>query len=106
MAEEDIDEVGKMNNRQRSGNGFLIDLLQTKEITSKDLKAISSPTLIMHSKQDGAVSLEHAHYAHKQITNSTFYILESWGHLIWLGEGSNDINKKLADFLTRHSNDT
>lgn len=31
----DINEVRKMNNRQRSGSGFLIDLTQTKEITSK-----------------------------------------------------------------------
>ncbi|WP_404451919.1 alpha/beta hydrolase [Virgibacillus necropolis] len=103
MMDEDIDEVRKMNNRQRSGYGFLIDLLQTKEITSKDLKAISSPTLIMHSKHDGAVSLEHAHYAHQQILGSKLCILESWGHLIWLGEGSKDIKGKLVDFLTRHS---
>lgn len=105
MVEEDIDEVQKMNNRQRSGSGFLIDLLQTKEITSKDLKEISSPTLIMHSKHDGAVPFEHAHYAHKQISNSKLCILESWGHLIWLGEGSKDINGKLVDFLTRYSKD-
>lgn len=103
MVDEDVEEVRKMNNRMRSGYGFLIDLLQTKEITSKDLKAISSPTLIMHSKHDGAVSFEHAHYAHKQITDSKLCILESWGHLIWLGEGSKEIKEKLADFLTRHS---
>jgi len=106
MTHEDIDEVRKMNNRQRSGYGFLIDLLQTKEITSKDLKAISSPTFIMHSKHDGAVPLEHAHYAHKQISNSELCILESWGHLIWLGKRSIGVKEKLADFLNRHSNAT
>ena len=73
-----------MNNRQRPEHGFLIDLLQTKEILSKDLNAASSPTLIMHSKYDGAVSLEHAHYAHQQISDSELYIIESWGHLTWL----------------------
>lgn len=103
MADEDVDEVRKMNNRQRSGDGFLIDLLQPKELTSKDLKAISSPTLIMHSKHDGAVSLEHALYASKQILDSKLCILESWGHLIWLGEGNKEIKEKLVDFLTRHS---
>ena len=106
IVDEDIEEVRKMNNRQRSGYGFLIDLLQTKEITSKDLKAISSPTFIMHSKHDGAVPLEHAHYAHKQISNSELCILESWGHLIWLGKRSIGVKEKLADFLNRHSNAT
>jgi len=68
-----------MNNRQRSEHGFLIDLLQTKEIISKDLNGISSPTLIMHSKYDGAVSLEHAHYAYQQILDFELCIIESWG---------------------------
>lgn len=104
MMDDDIEEIRKMNNRQRSGYGFLIDLLQTKEITMKDLNAISTPTLIMHSKHDGAVSLEHAHYAHQQILDSELCILESWGHLIWLGERAEDVDRKLIDFLTRYSN--
>lgn len=99
----DIEEIRKMNNRQRSGYGFLIDLLQTKEITSKDLKNITCPTLIMHSKFDGAVSLEHPHYAHQQIPHSELCILESWGHLIWLGIGAKTVERKLIDFLTRYS---
>src|SRR5690625_442158 len=70
MAENDIDEIRQMNNRQRSGSGFLIDLSQTKKITIKDLKAISCPTLIQHSKHDRAVPLEHAYYAHQQIPDS------------------------------------
>lgn len=103
IVDEDIEEIRKMNNRQRSGFGFLIDLLQTKEITSKDLKNIACPTLIMHSKHDGAVSLEHPHHAHQQISDSELCILESWGHLIWLGVGAKAVNRKLMDFLTRHS---
>lgn len=103
IMDDDIEEIRKMNNRQRSGYGFLIDLLQTKEITLEDLNAISTPTLIMHSKHDGLVSLEHAHYAHQQILDSELYILESWGHLIWLGKGAKDVDRKLIDFLTRYS---
>lgn len=103
IVDEDIEEIRKMNNRQRSGYGFLIDLLQTKEITSKDLNAISSPTFIMHSKHDGAVSLEHAQYAHQQISDSKLCILESWGHLIWLGDCAEDVNRRLIGFLTRFS---
>lgn len=103
MADGDIDEIRKMNNRQRSGHGFLIDLSQTKEITYKDLQAISCPTLIMHSKHDGSVSFEHALYAHQQISDSDVCLLDSWGHLIWLGQEFDNVNEKLVEFLTCYS---
>jgi len=103
MADEDTDEIRRMNNRQRSGYGFLIDLSQTKEITIKDLKAVSCPTLIQHSKHDGAVPLEHAYYAHQQIPDSRLCLLDTWGHLIWLGQGSEEVNKKLIEFLLHYS---
>ncbi|MEW9501817.1 alpha/beta fold hydrolase [Jeotgalibacillus marinus] len=102
MKEEDVDEIRKMNNRQRSGHGFLIDLLQTKELSSEDLQAISCPTLLMHSKHDGAVPLEHVHYAHQHIPSSKICLLDSWGHLIWLGKESEDVNKKLIEFLSKY----
>ncbi|MYL46383.1 alpha/beta fold hydrolase [Virgibacillus halodenitrificans] len=99
----DIDEIRRMNNRQRSGYGFLIDLSQTKDITIKDLMAVTCPTLIQHSKHDGAVPLEHAYYAHQQISNSTLCLLDAWGHLIWLGEGSEKTSKEILEFLVHHS---
>ena len=103
MAEEDIEEICKMNHRQRSGYGFLIDLLQTKEITLKDIKDISCPTFIMHSKNDGAVPLEHSYYVRQHILDSELCILESWGHLIWIGQEGKAVSKKLIDFLTSYS---
>lgn len=54
----------------------------------------------MHSKHDGAVPLEHVTYAHRHISDSKIYILESWGHLIWIGKGSTETTKVLVDFLT------
>lgn len=102
MQSEDVDEVRKMNNRQRSRAGFLIDLLQTKEVTTNDLKKIAVPTLIMHSKYDAAVPMEHAQYAKHFISNTELCVLESWGHLIWLGKGSEVIHDTLLSFLKRH----
>lgn len=98
---KDIDEIQRMNKRQRSGYGFLIDLSQTKEITSKNLQAISSPTLIMHSEYDGSVPLEHAYYADQQIRDSELCLLDAWGHLIWLGRGSDKVNERLVKFLNK-----
>ncbi|CEI83550.1 2-hydroxy-6-oxo-6-phenylhexa-2,4-dienoate hydrolase [Oceanobacillus oncorhynchi] len=98
---KDIDEIQRMSKRQRSGYGFLIDLSQTKEITSKNLQAISSPTLIMHSEYDGSVPLEHAYYADQQIRDSELCILDTWGHLIWLGRESDKVNERLVKFLNK-----
>lgn len=103
MVDEDIEEIQKMISRQRSGHGFLIDLLQTKEITAKDLKDITCPTLIMHSEFDSTVPLEHPHYAHELISDSELCMLESWGHLIWLGQEVKGSSRKLVDFLTSYS---
>lgn len=87
MADEDVDEIRRMNNRQQSGYGFLIDLSQSKEITIKDLKAISCPTFIQHSKHDGAVPLEHVYYAHQQFQIRGYAYLIHGGILYGLVKG-------------------
>lgn len=104
MSDEDVDKIRLMNNRQRSGHGFLIDLSQTKKITSADLSAIDCPTLILHSKHDGAAPLEHAYNANRTISNSELYVLDTWGHLIWLGQGFESTSAELVAFLMRYSN--
>ncbi|KLT17958.1 alpha/beta fold hydrolase [Neobacillus vireti] len=95
----DVEAIRKMNNRQRSGNGFFIDLIQVNEISSKDLQAVCCPTLIMHSKHDGSVPLEHAYYANENILGSELCLLDSWGHLIWLGKSAGETDINLITFL-------
>ncbi|MGG3560634.1 alpha/beta hydrolase [Neobacillus rhizosphaerae] len=95
----DVEAIRKMNNRQRSGFGFFIDLEQAHDITIEDLRAVTSPTLIMHSKHDGAVPLEHPYYAHENIPSSELCLLDSWGHLIWIGHSSNDVDENIIKFL-------
>ncbi|MCM3716530.1 alpha/beta hydrolase [Alkalihalobacillus oceani] len=84
---------------ERSGFGFLLDLAQVNAITSDDLRAITCPTLMMHSKHDRSVPLDHAHYAQEQIPGSKLCILESWGHLIWLGASSAVTDETVIAFL-------
>lgn len=103
IRKEDIDEIRKMNNRQRSGHGFFIDLQQINAISISDLQAVTCPTLIMHSKHDGSVPLEHPYFAHKNISDSELCLLNTWGHLIWLGQSSNETDENLISFLTSHS---
>ncbi len=88
-----------MNNRQRSGQGFLIDLIRNNELSTEDLQTVSCPTLIMHSAHDAGVPVEHAYYAKDHISNSELQILDSWGHLIWIGKHAKQYDARLIDFL-------
>lgn len=100
--EEDIEAIRKMNNRQRSYYGFFIDLVQVNEVSIQHLQAIVCPTLIMHSKHDGSVPLEHSSFAHENISSSKLYLLDTWGHLIWLGHESQETDRGLIEFLKSH----
>ncbi|MCR8845638.1 alpha/beta hydrolase [Paenibacillus sp. SC116] len=102
IRDEDINKFKKMIERQRSGQGFFIDLSQTGNITLSDLQSVKCPTLILHSQNDGAVSIEHAYNAHNHISDSKLCILNTWGHLIWLGQGVEEMNIELLGFL--HTN--
>ncbi|WP_078394648.1 alpha/beta fold hydrolase [Shouchella patagoniensis] len=97
--ENDAYEIAMMNHRQRSKHGFLIDLSQTKEVREEDLRAIKCSSLILHSKNDSSVSIEHPNLAKALIPNSELHTIDSWGHLIWLGHSSHDINKLMIEFL-------
>ncbi|QCR34119.1 alpha/beta fold hydrolase [Lysinibacillus sp. SGAir0095] len=102
IAEWDTEEIRKMNNRQRSGYGFLIDLQQVNDLTVDDLESVACPTLIMHSKFDGSVPLDHAYFAHESISSSELCLLDTWGHLIWLGTSSYKTNEAAVKFLNKY----
>lgn len=103
LGTEDIEQIRKMNNRQRSGDGFFIDLAQINELTIENLQAICCPTLIMHSKHDGSIPLEHPYLAHEKIPAAELCLLDTWGHLIWLGKSSKETDEILIKFLKSHS---
>lgn len=84
---------------QRSGHGFLIDLLHTSQDADSELAAIKCPALIMHSVHDSSVSVDHARHAHRIIPNSQLCELDLWGHLIWIGTGADEMNRQLFSFL-------
>lgn len=97
--DNDLRQFQRMNNRQRSGQGFLLDLSQTGLISQTHLQAVKCPTLILHSKNDNAVPLEHAYHAHQHISGSRLCLLDTWGHLIWLGKGKERLHRELLEFL-------
>ncbi|NPC92674.1 alpha/beta hydrolase [Bacillus sp. WMMC1349] len=96
---EDIEELRKMNNRQRSGHGFIIDLKNIDELSVYHLQSITCPVLIMHCPHDRAVPLDHADHANQYLPNSKIYQVDAWGHLIWLGTGANSVADKVISFI-------
>lgn len=97
--QNDVEAIRKMNNRQRSGEGFMIDLEQVNKVSEQELQAIKCPTLIMHSHHDGSVSLDHPYFAHEHISSSELSLLDTWGHLIWIGAAAGETNNRLLSFL-------
>lgn len=99
VTEGDIEEMRKMNNRQRSSRGFLLDLKNIDDLSFHHLKEISCPVLIMHCRYDRLVPAEHAYHAKKLIPFSEVYQADSWGHLIWLGTEGKSVSQKVISFL-------
>ena len=99
VTEEDIEEMRKMNNRQRSSRGFLLDLKNIDDLSCHHLQEISCPVLIMHCRYDRLVPAEHAYHAKELIPFSEVYQADSWGHLIWLGTEGKSISQKVISFL-------
>src|SRR5699024_8718491 len=99
MLLEDVDEVRKMNMRQRSNDGFFLILYQIIEVTREDVQKISCPALIMHSNNDASVPISHALYAHENIRDSKLVLLDGWGHLLWLGSNGKETDRSVSAFL-------
>lgn len=97
----DLEAFRAMNRRQHSKDGFMIDLVQHAQIEIQDLQNVTCPVLIMHCRHDGAVPLEHAMRAHDSMPKAKLCLLDTWGHLIWLGKGSEQVHRELTAFLSQ-----
>ncbi|WP_274363537.1 alpha/beta fold hydrolase [Paenibacillus thermotolerans] len=104
LDDKSVEAFRQMNNRQRSYSGFFIDLEQTTLDYTKELASIQAPTLIMHSQYDSSVPLSHPENAKALIPRSETCILDSWGHLIWIGKHAAEYDHALISFLSRHNN--
>ncbi|PRX57220.1 alpha/beta fold hydrolase [Flagellimonas meridianipacifica] len=98
LGKKDIDELILALKAYRSKRGFLNDLNQN--ISSESIKKIQAPCLVIHSKYDNSVPLEHAIHAHELINNSTLVELNNeWGHLFWIGRDSEDSLNVINKFI-------
>jgi len=98
ITERDIAGLGKMVLHQRSYNGFTNDLDQ--QPSGDIVHRISCPTLILHSLNDASVNLIHPMHAGEAIRNAKVITYRNaWGHLLWMGEGSEDPIRDAMTFL-------
>jgi pimeloyl-ACP methyl ester carboxylesterase len=63
------------------------------------LSSIKAPTLIVHSREDKAVSFSAAEYSHANIPGSELWEAPSWSHFIFVGHGADQVNRKIVEFL-------
>lgn len=94
----EISDIKKMLLNQRSKKGFVTDIDQ--DLDKGLIADIKTPTLIVHSKNDKAVPIEHPEYAEQEIENSkTVWLDNKWGHLIWVGAESKKNIGHITEFL-------
>mgnify|MGYP007126189113 CR=1 FL=1 len=56
----------------------------------------------IYTKNDGFIPLEHPNHALENVPQAEMSLLDSWGHLIWIGKLSNERDQKLLSFLKLH----
>lgn len=79
-----------------SGYGFANDI----KSTNVDATDVTVPTLIIHSKYDKSVSLDHPRLLAQQIKNSYLYISEAESHMIWFSPHYVKIKEIMSEFLS------
>lgn len=68
----------------QSGRGFLVDLRPPTNVSD----SVAQPTLILATRNDGAVSFDHAEHLAAILPQATLIEVDTPTHLLWLGEGS------------------
>jgi pimeloyl-ACP methyl ester carboxylesterase len=79
----------------RSGRGFLIDLRSPIDVSSD----VTQPTLILATRNDGAVSFDHAEHLVATVRQATLVEVDTPTHLVWLGEGSDRTAAAIKRFI-------
>lgn len=97
LSDDDKAAFSNMLLHLSSGHGFMLDI--EHEIPTVTIESILTPTLIVHSRNDNSVAFEHALHARDHIEGAELFEAQTWGHLIWLGEGSAEAKARVTAFL-------
>ncbi len=81
----------------RSGRGFQLDLAAS--LPPALLESTIQPALVIASRNDGSVGLDHAKDLAAHLPNAELVVNETSSHLMWFGPGSETIAPRLRSFL-------
>ncbi len=94
LAQELLDVMHPMSQRRRGS----IHEFEITPLDSASMSEISSPTLILHARDDALVNYEHAEFAHRNIRQSKLVLFETGGH--GLLPQMNEFRKHVSTFLS------
>jgi len=95
FSEKQMQELINLFAHMSSGRGFLNDI----KTVDNDATDVTVPTLIIHSKYDGNVSLSHPRLLAKQIKGSRLYLSEAESHLLWFSPHYEEIKNVMNEFI-------
>jgi len=81
--------------RCQSGRGFVADLRPPADVTDD----VGQPTLVLATRNDGAVSFDHAEHLAATVQHANLVEVDTPTHLLWLGQGSDRTAAAVQSFL-------
>ena len=97
LTDEERATLVALFSRMRSGKGFINDLRSTRLTPSE---SIAQPTLVIATRNDGAVSIAHARSLVANIPHAELVVSEADTHLIWFSNDYAMIAGQIQRFLT------
>jgi pimeloyl-ACP methyl ester carboxylesterase len=91
----DVSKINEFLLCCQSGRGFLVDLRAPTDVSGD----VAQPTLILATRNDGAVSFDHAETLAATLRHVTLVAVDTPTHLLWLGEGSDRTAAAILSFI-------
>ncbi|MFZ3088621.1 MAG: alpha/beta fold hydrolase [Methylotenera sp.] len=78
----------------------ILESVRLIKATKKELKNVTTPTLIVHSTEDDIASVKNAHYAKAKISSQTIetFFVDDTYHVLTLDKRKDDIARRTAHF--------
>jgi pimeloyl-ACP methyl ester carboxylesterase len=100
LSAEDIANISRFYQRQSSRQGAVND--GTHTVGKELLKAISQPTLVVHSREDNSVPFSHAEWSLENIPQAELCEVGFTGHFFWIGSDFERISQRMVAFLNEN----
>ncbi len=99
LTDQDRSFLLSLFSRMRSGHGFVNDLRAMPDLTAD----VRQPTLIIATRNDGAVPFAHAESLAAAIRGSELVVSDAESHVIWLSRDYPAIAERIRTFLGKSS---